>query len=129
MGHFKVKTRQCSRCGSQWEAHEEKETDVNIALWLVNQAYRDTYDEAFLISRDSDLAPAVRMVREYFPNKRVKMIAPPNLRHSKELANAASPGALASIKLIHLERALFPASVLDPNTGTVIAQRPPEYAP
>ncbi|MCF6220217.1 MAG: NYN domain-containing protein [Robiginitomaculum sp.] len=66
LGQFKEKDRSCRSCGSRWKAHEEKETDVNIALALVSGAFKDQYDEAFVVSRDSDLTPAVQMVREEF---------------------------------------------------------------
>jgi uncharacterized LabA/DUF88 family protein len=129
MGHFKIKDRKCPDCGHEWEGHEEKETDVNAALWLLDEAYRDNYDDAFIVSRDSDLAPAVRMVRARFPAKRLKVIATPRLRHSKELAQAVgNPNHLAAIKEIHLERSLLPERIVG-TAGQVLAVRPPEYAP
>lgn len=33
MGQFKNKDRWCNSCGAKWMGHEEKETDVNIALY------------------------------------------------------------------------------------------------
>lgn len=129
MGHFKEKNRECKSCGAKWVAHEEKETDVNIALWLLNEAYKDNFDEAFILSRDSDLTPVVRMVLEEFPKKRVKIISPPNAGHSKEMAKLVGPKKLASIKPLHLERCLLPATVSDPDTGLVKARRPSEYEP
>lgn len=32
LGNFKRKPRQCLRCNAKWDSHEEKETDVNIAV-------------------------------------------------------------------------------------------------
>jgi hypothetical protein len=40
LGHFKDKDRGCNSCGARWKGHEEKETDVNIALCLLNEAYK-----------------------------------------------------------------------------------------
>jgi uncharacterized LabA/DUF88 family protein len=88
---FKHKDRRCPSCNHSWTGHEEKETDVNIALALMHGAYRDEYDHAFLISRDSDLAPAVRKVGAEFPQKRITIIAPPNRGHSTELLSAVPP--------------------------------------
>ena len=110
-------------------AHEEKETDVNIALWLLNNAYKDMFDEAFLITRDSDLTPAVKLVLKEFPNKKVKVIAPPNAGHSKEIGQLVGKKKLASIKTIPLERCLLPTSVVSQPSGLVVAKRPPEYDP
>jgi hypothetical protein len=93
----------------------------------LNEARKGSYDTAQLISRDSDLAPAIRMVRSEFPEKRVRLIAPPNLGHSKELARAVDRKALSSIKEIHLERSQFPDEITDPVTGAVLARRPFSY--
>ena len=129
MGRFKEKDAFCKICKKPFKTHEEKETDVNIALWLLNEAYKDNFDEAFIVSRDSDLTPAIRMVLHEFPTKRIKVISPPNAGHSKEIGQLVGKGKLASIKPIHLERALFAATVTDPDTGIVVARRPHQYDP
>ncbi len=67
LGHFKRKDRKCPKCRHKWEGHEEKETDVNIALSLLDLAYQNDFDRALIISNDSDLSPAIRMVRKRFP--------------------------------------------------------------
>ena len=41
---------------------EEKQTDVNLAIHLVNDAWLNAYDCAVVISQDSDFIPAVQMV-------------------------------------------------------------------
>lgn len=129
MGRFKEKDIFCKKCKKLFTAHEEKETDVNIALWLLNDAYKDNFDEAFILSRDSDLTPAIRMVLKEFPNKKVKVISPPNAGHSKEIGQLVGSSKLASVKPIHLQRSLLPATVTDPDSGLVVARRPKEYDP
>ena len=42
---------------------EEKGSDVNLALHMLNDAWEDRYDCAAMVSNDSDLAGALRMVR------------------------------------------------------------------
>lgn len=123
LGHFKAKDRCCKKCSAKWVAHEEKETDVNIAIHLLNNAYRNQFDEAFIVSSDSDLHPAVRMVRENFPEKKIKVIAPPNSFHSKELAKLVG-GRLGKIQTIHIERCQLPDELRD---GDVLVERPKEY--
>ena len=71
LGQFKDKHKHCHDCGTTWVQHEEKETDVNVALYVLNEAYRNTYDRAYIISRDSDLKPAVEMVKMQFPEKEI----------------------------------------------------------
>lgn len=129
MGMFKEKDRSCHTCGHAWKDHEEKETDVNIALYLLRDAYADRFDRALIISGDSDLSPAVRMVRELFPAKDIRIIAPYGRGYSMDLVNAAGGVTNArKMKLIHLERALFPPEVPGPD-GSVVAQRPSKYDP
>jgi uncharacterized LabA/DUF88 family protein len=66
-GNFKEKDRFCRRCGASYKYHEEKETDVNIALYLLNEAYQDTYDKAIVVTNDTDLVPAIKMAKTHFP--------------------------------------------------------------
>ena len=43
--------------------NEEKRTDVNIAIQMLEDAYEDRCDKLILVSGDSDLVPAVIRVR------------------------------------------------------------------
>jgi len=43
--------------------NEEKGSDVNLALSILNDAWRDAYDCAVVVSNDSDLAEALRLVK------------------------------------------------------------------
>lgn len=126
MGKFKKKHRRCPGCSNQWLSHEEKETDVNIALTLLNEAYKGTYDRALVISRDSDLVPAIQMVRSVFPNKSVCIIAPPNRGHGTELIDAAVDKA--KIRKRTLSQCLLPEFVRD-GDGRIMARRPRKYDP
>ncbi len=102
------------------------ETDVNMALALVSLAYQNKYDRAFLITNDSDQAPAIRMVRNLFPIKKITPIVPPHYRHSNELIQASSDKA--KITIDHLKCCLLPETVLDAG-GNLIVTRPLEYKP
>lgn len=68
----------------------EKGSDVNLAVHLLNDAWRDKYDCAIVISGDSDLAESIRLVRQQHPKKVVGVIAPGKRSMSKELVKAAS---------------------------------------
>lgn len=57
--------------------HEEKETDINIALSLVLDAIDNKYDRAKLLTVDSDLVAAVREVKHRCPEKSILIIKPP----------------------------------------------------
>jgi hypothetical protein len=55
-------TRRCgAQCRAQYRTHEEKRTDVKIALFIHKLAYEDAYDTGIVISGDSDLVPAIEM--------------------------------------------------------------------
>jgi uncharacterized LabA/DUF88 family protein len=128
MGRFKEKDRFCRICNSHWKAHEEKETDVNLALYLLNEARKDTYDHAFLLSNDSDLVPAVKMLRAEFPQKRVRILTPPGKKTSKDLVNAAGGMKFVrTVKKVDLSKFLLPPSICDADGKTIT--RPVEYDP
>ena len=77
-GEFKERTRWCPTCRKHFKHHEEKQTDVNIAIELLRKAVEDLYDTAFIMSGDSDLIPAIRAVKQTFPSKKVHLVFPPN---------------------------------------------------
>jgi len=74
-----------------WDT-EEKGSDVNLATYLLIDAFQRDYEQALVISNDSDLALPIRMVREQFglpvgvvnPNLNQTALAP------KELSDAAT---------------------------------------
>lgn len=126
MGRFRTQDKKCLQCGCQWLKHEEKETDVNIALTMLDLAHKGEYDHAFLISNDSDLAPAIRLIRRNFPNKSITTVVPPNSRHSNELIQVSSEKA--KITVSHLERCLLPCTIYD-KQRKIVTTRPKEYEP
>jgi len=72
---------------------EEKGSDVNLALHLLNDAWHNRYDCAILISNDSDLAEALRMIKTDH-NKKIGWLVPKNLTRnnispSRELSKLA----------------------------------------
>lgn len=88
-GHFLRKSTKCPKCNAAFHKREEKKTDVNIAVRLLEDAYDDRFDTAMVISGDSDLVPPVESVRSRFPHKRVVVAAPPK-RWSAQLKQAAN---------------------------------------
>lgn len=85
MGDFKEKDRFCKNCRTYFKSHEEKQTDVNIGIYLIKEAYENSYDTAVLVSNDTDLVPAIRMLKNTFPQKRVGVLFPID-RWSSELS-------------------------------------------
>ncbi len=75
-GKFYKKKRECHNCHRTYTTHEEKQTDVNIAVNLLSWAMTDKYDELVLGTTDSDLIPAIRIMNDLFPEKKVKLLFP-----------------------------------------------------
>ena len=83
MGHFKQKDRTCVICGGRLRIHEEKETDVAIAVTLLELAITRGCETIVLISGDTDLAPAIRAAKRLAPTIRLCSVFPYG-RHNRE---------------------------------------------
>ncbi len=62
---------------------EEKRSDVNLAVHILNDAWKDEYDCAVVVSNDSDMTEALKLVKENIPDKNIGLI-PPILGTKKE---------------------------------------------
>jgi hypothetical protein len=122
-GHLAPRPRRCFACGETWVDHEEKETDVNIAVNLVADAVAGLIDVALVVSADRDLAPAIRKAKEHRPGLRVVSVFPPK-RRSEHLTQVSD----ATIKLHErtVRRAQLPP-VIVPGAGNKIT-RPAYWA-
>ena len=81
-GFHSAKTITCPHCGAAIRTYEEKMTDVNIAVALLEDANNNLYDAAILISADSDLTRPIEIVRQKYPDKWIIAAFPPNRRSS-----------------------------------------------
>ncbi|MEV4757412.1 NYN domain-containing protein [Micromonospora sp. NPDC049559] len=79
-GRFQERLSICRSCHASWTTYEEKETDVNLALAIAQDAALDRFDTAILISGDADLRPALRVARELGGSKRIIVAFPPRRR-------------------------------------------------
>ena len=67
---------------------EEKGSDVNLAVHLLNDAWEDLYECAIVISNDIDLAEALKFVKQK-NKKRIGLLTPWRYNPSKKLLNHA----------------------------------------
>lgn len=109
LGRFQEKTVTCRSCSVSWPSYEEKETDVGIAVALVEDAAVQAFDTALVVSADSDLCPAIHAVRRLHPGARVVAAFPPK-RRSDDL-RAAVDGSF-TIAERKLQAALLPDPVV-----------------
>lgn len=124
LGRFKEKSAACPACSHQWKKHEEKESDVNLALQAVSDAYEDKYDRAYIISADSDMIPAMRMVKAKFPGKEICAVFPPNPGGTKNIKQVADSSK--TITLQQITACVLPPDIFD-NNGCLIARCPQKW--
>jgi|694.fasta_scaffold16160_12 uncharacterized LabA/DUF88 family protein len=89
LGRFKGQPRRCRACGSSWKHPEEKETDVNIAIHMVADAFEDQFDTCYLISADTDLVPPLQLIKTKIPSKVIVAVSPPNRPHGQQIRSIA----------------------------------------
>ena len=94
-GHFlrhKISMKHCNPPPPSVEVwkNEEKGSDVNLALHLLNDAWLDAYDCAVIVSNDSDLAESLRLVKDQH-KKLIGLVTPgsPQRKTSRQLRQYA----------------------------------------
>ena len=107
-GEFKLKDRLCPNCNKEYQGHEEKQTDVNLAISLFSLAIEDRYDTALVVTGDSDIIPSIKAVRKMFPAKRIG-VAIPIGREAEEIKNVAS--FYVRLKEKQFKTSLFPDEI------------------
>ena len=92
---------------------EEKGSDVNLASHLLNDAWKNAFDDAVVISNDTDLVTPIRMV-SVERRKPVTVICPGKWQISPPLAAVAT-------HVRHIRKAMLAASQFpNPIPGTTI---------
>ncbi|ELY6122456.1 NYN domain-containing protein [Acinetobacter baumannii] len=80
---------------------EEKETDVNIALFMYRTALLESQkppndpskiEQILLVSGDTDMTPALRLIRQDFPSMKIGLIFP-----QRENLKRTPPGSLIEL--------------------------------
>jgi uncharacterized LabA/DUF88 family protein len=122
LGRFKQKQTWCRNCKTCFKTHEEKRTDVNIAIYLLKLAYEGCYDTALLMSGDTDLIPAIQAVKERFPEKKIGVIFPMG-RVNDDLKKAADFSKNVNRDVLEVSRLPNQVPLSD---GTILAC-PPEW--
>ncbi|WP_374621018.1 NYN domain-containing protein [Devosia sp.] len=119
--HCRVMDRYCAR-------HEEKQTDVAIAVSMLSDAARDDYDRSILVTADSDQVPVVRQLLRSFPHKTITLAAPPERGgEARELGGLLPARERTPITAGRIRGCLLPRSVVD-STGRTVATMPAAYA-
>jgi uncharacterized LabA/DUF88 family protein len=126
MGSFKESKKRCRNCGSEWPERNEKGSDVNLALELLSQAQQGSFDKALVLTADTDLIPAIQMVREKFPSLEIFAMLPRQRYVAAHAMRHVCNGAY-KLQIYHLESCLFPEEITL-SDGTIV-KRPEKYVP
>jgi uncharacterized LabA/DUF88 family protein len=122
---FIKSNRFCRQYGRYCNFHEEKQTDVALAVKVLRDAQRGSIERAILVTADSDQIPLVRELRQSFPALSVEIAAPPGrMREARELCSVAS--RYSEISPGRLRTCLLPRNVVD-ERGRTVAMCPARY--
>ncbi|MCC6546054.1 NYN domain-containing protein [Candidatus Sumerlaeota bacterium] len=121
-GQYLSKTKTCRMCSATWNIEEEKQTDVNIAVSILENAALGKYDKGYIISGDSDLEPAISSVKRLYPAIEMHVVFPP-CRVSKLLRISANSDRILDHEI--LSRCQFPDTVTT-SSGFVVS-RPSDW--
>lgn len=76
-GKYQMRSVTCrATCKKKYQTPEEKKTDVNIAVNLLDDAHHGRVDSIVLVSGDSDLEPAVEWIRKHMPAIKITVYIP-----------------------------------------------------
>lgn len=120
-GNFKNKllTYKNKHLEFKWKKHEEKETDVNISIYMIRDAIKGSYDKFILITNDTDIVPAVKMARIENNVLQFKLLTPPTLETHDSLLSAINPGTSSKLTIGHIQNSLLPEKIIK-NNGKII---------
>ena len=128
-GRYRLRNVRCgATCRERYQTPEEKKTDVNIAIRIIDDALNDRVDRIIVVSGDSDLEPAVEYVRRNFPKVKVSVYVPqlPSNRTRRDNRHYSQLGA--TVKLLPLGEILnhqLPDPITHANGQTL--NRPTEW--
>lgn len=116
--------RKCKAFGNTCSFHEEKQTDVGIAVKMVSDAMSGRADRLILLTADSDQIPTAKFIRSLSTTSLTLMYPPNRGSQSRDLGNhipdrhEITPGRLGTC--------VFPRTVKDAQ-GKAVAFRPALY--
>jgi len=130
-GKYQLRTVTCRAADCprklDYESPEEKKTDVNIAVAMIEDAMDGAVDNIVLVSSDSDLEPAVKMIRNRFSKIKVVVYLPQlpgsterNNHFYRSLGVPCGPLPLGEIAKHQLPECI-------PSAAGRIIRRPPEW--
>jgi hypothetical protein len=104
----------------------EKQTDINVSLAVLFDGLDDLYDDAFLLSADTDQVATARVFSERLSphGKRLVGVAPPGRNVPTGYSQFGIKGL--TLSKFQIERCVMPEEILGPDK---MIRRPVEYVP
>ncbi|MBU6339177.1 MAG: NYN domain-containing protein [Rickettsiales bacterium] len=139
-GNFKRKLVKFNHNNQEFTrlTHEEKESDVNLALAILEDAYEKISDKILVVTNDSDIAPAIKMALQKNNQLKINIVTPPisdtktiskSLYYASGNINKNRKGQVyhkqAIIRDFMLEQAIMPEEIITKNGNKIII--PNEY--
>ena len=125
-GHFIFDDIDCRRCSHTWTKPQEKETDVGIGVRILDDAYQDVFDTAYLVTADSDQGATAKILKIRFSQKKLVSVVPPGMEASRAILTH-TPHKL-KLPVEYIEDCLLPAYAMKDAT-TIAFRRPAAYDP
>jgi uncharacterized LabA/DUF88 family protein len=122
--NFKKAQKHCRDHARYCSFHEEKQTDVAIAVKIVSDALSGNVDRVILLTADSDQIPTARFISA-LPNVGISLVYPPGRQSTaRDLGNAIPDRT--ELTAGRLATCVLPRTVLDAN-GHAVAHMPAAY--
>lgn len=117
LSNFKKKYIKCNYCLKRNIRYEEKETDVALAVKILELFHYDNCDNIVLVTGDTDIIPAVKTAKKLFSDKKIYFLFPyKRWNYSlKELAK----GYYFGIKTEQYHKHKFPDEIDSLNGGKI----------
>jgi uncharacterized LabA/DUF88 family protein len=126
LGKYQERTVTCQAASCPrhltYRVGEEKKTDVNIAVRLIDDAINQRTDSMVIVSGDSDLEPAVEWVRRNHPTIKITVYVPALPEELSQRRNDNYQRMQVTCRLLpfaDIARHLLPVTVTLPDGSTV----------
>ena len=92
------------KCKQQYDIPEEKKTDVNLAVEIINDALTGACEHIIVVSGDSDIQPAVEWVAKNKPEIKITVLVPllPNEQSARRTDYYFTKGLKVDCKFLPL---------------------------
>lgn len=119
-GYFRNTEFICKECGHKNIIRKEKQTDVGIGAYLSYLAFSRDIHRFIILSADTDLIPAIELVKKYGEQIRVELLLPPGQIKSKISDYCDNTYQL---KEDVLKNSLFPLIFENKNKETIVCPK------